>query len=111
MEIKRRKRKVDIFLNQSEDVNTIIINNGEVVLIDDITSNLMWGGVSGNDVVRATLTIIKMANNVKEVKFRLKEDDKLVISNNDLNVRIIHDFHLARMVLEGKAKIKVIKKG
>ena len=111
MDIKRRKRRVDIFLNEPEEVDTVIVNNGEVILIDDITSNLMWGGVSGNDVVRATLTIIKMTNNVKEVKFRLKEDDRLVISNNDLNVRIIHDFHLARMVLEGKAKIKVIKKG
>ena len=111
MDIKRRKRRVDIFLNEPEEVDTAIVNNGEVILIDDITSNLMWGGVSGNDVVRATLTIIKMTNNVKEVKFKLREDDKLVITNNDFGVKIIHDFHLARMVLDGRAKIKVIKKG
>ena len=88
-------------------LKTIILNDGMVTIIDDQISDIVWGGWSISDVTVASLSIIKMDKDVKEVKITGKKE--LTIANSDLGVAIEHYVQLARDFLNGEINIEIVK--
>ena len=88
-------------------LKTIILNDGMVTIIDDQISDIVWGGWSISDVTVASLSIIKMDKDVKEVKITGKKE--LTIVNSDLGVAIEHYVQLARDFLNGEINIEIVK--
>ena len=114
MKIKARQRaiSVDIINSVKKVLNTLIINDGKVVIMDDITSHF---DAHGKEMLFTKLSVIKMDKSIEKIRIKIIECDIMIIhepefitiENNEMGVTTFHEFNFAQMFIDGQIVISI----
>ena len=111
MKIKARQRaiSVDIINSVKKVLNTLIINDGKVVIMDDITSHF---DAHGKEMLFTKLSVIKMDKSIEKIRIKIIDCDSMIpefitIENNEMGLTTFHEFNFAQMFIDGQIVISI----
>ena len=115
MKIKARQRAVSTeLLDETNKVmNSLIIDDGKVIIMDDLTSHF---DAHNREVNFEELSIIKMDKSVDKIEIQVFDPDDrndfefIKIENNELGLVSFHTFNFAQMFIDGNAVIFVTER-
>ena len=115
MKIKVRQRSVSSeLLDETKRImNSLIIDDGKVIIMDDLTSHFDAHNRENNF---EELSIIKMDRSVDKVEIQVFDPDDrnefefIKIDNNELGLVSFHTFNFAQMFIDGNAIVFVTER-
>ena len=115
MKIRTRQRAVSSeLLDETKRImNSLIIDDGKVIIMDDLTSHF---DAHNREVNFEELSIIKMDRSVDKIEIQIFDPDDrnefefIKIENNEMGLVSFHTFNFAQMFIDGNAVVFVTER-
>ena len=115
MKIRVRERAVssELLDETNRIMNSLIIDDGKVIIMDDLTSHF---DAHNREMNFEQLSIIKMDKSVNKIEIQVFEPDNrnefefIKIENNELGLVSFHTFNFAQLFIDGNAVIFVTER-
>ena len=115
MKIRIRQRAVSTELLDETNriMNSLIIDDGKVIIMDDLTSHF---DAHNREMNFEQLSIIKMDRSVDKIEIQVFDPDNkddfefIKIENNELGLVSFHTFNFAQMFIDGNVVVFVTER-